>query len=100
MIENYNSRVIFFFFLIYRHPPAQEGIEWPEYYTINNHVIQHYYEFSKSLKLEGNFGYGLKTDECENLWYPYIYGFANSSNRIGSEFCFAFLIFLVIFLVL
>ncbi len=61
------------YFFIASHPPPQEGIEWPEYYTLNNHVIKHYYEFTNNPKPTGNFGYGLKTDECEKLWKPFIY---------------------------
>jgi hypothetical protein len=61
-------------FIVFSYPPAQEGIEWPEYFTINGHVVQHYYEFSKKVKPDGYFGYGLKTDECDELWFPFIYG--------------------------
>jgi hypothetical protein len=40
--------------------------------SVNNKVIQQYYEFSVASKPNGNFGVGLKIGECEKLWKLYI----------------------------
>jgi hypothetical protein len=65
-------RIFIFFIFDDRELPAQDGIEWLSYYSINNKTVQQYYEFSNTPKPNGNFGTGLKTDECEKLWKFYI----------------------------
>jgi hypothetical protein len=70
IFNKFNFKTEFIIF-DYRYPLSQENIEWTEYYTVNNDIIQPYYEFSNKIKVNGNYGTGLKADECGKLWKPY-----------------------------